>query len=38
MYNQLRKEEILHMDFDETMFIKRMNKVRDEYIRMRENE
>lgn len=38
MYNQLRKDEILHIDFDEAMFIERMNKAREEYIRMRENE
>ena len=38
IYNQLRKDEILHIDFDETMFIERMNKAREEYIRMRENE
>lgn len=38
IYNQLRKDEILHIDFDEAMFIERMNKAREEYIRMRENE
>ncbi len=38
IYNQLRKDEILHIDFDEAMFIERMNKAREEYIRMRGDE
>lgn len=38
IYNKLRQDEILHIDFDEAMFIERMNKAREEYIRMRENE
>lgn len=38
VYNKLRKDEILHIDLDEAMFIERMNKAREEYIRMRENQ
>lgn len=38
VYNQLRKDEILGIDVDEATFLERMEKAREAYLRMRENQ